>query len=280
MKKILLAGANGMLGISMQQALVDHDLIALGSDELDISCTRDITAAIIRYRPNYFINCAAYTAVDLAETEVEKAYKINATAVRQLAQICEHHRVTLIHFSTDYVFDGNATLPYRPHDAVRPINVYGASKLLGEQYIQDNMSSFYIFRISWLYAAHGKNFMRWVLENNLEEMHVVDNQLGSPTSADSVALFINHLVENDPDEHGVYHYTNQGELTWYAFAKAISQKSNVPKNIHPTSSFKTAASRPSYSVMNTDAIRRTFNYDIPTIDTALEEVLERYKSRS
>ncbi|MDP5077815.1 MAG: dTDP-4-dehydrorhamnose reductase, partial [Nonlabens sp.] len=234
--------------------------------------------AVATFKPDYIINCAAYTAVDSAESNKERAYAINATAVEKLAQIANQFGATLIHFSTDYVFDGNATTPYRVNYPTAPINVYGASKLAGEEAIRRTGSAHYIFRVSWLFAPHGKNFFRWVAETDMEELNIVDSQTGSPTSALDVAAFIKHLIKNDPAVYGTYHFTNTGSCTWFAFAKAINDKLSLNKKINPVASFKTAASRPTYSVMDCSETEKTFDYKIPSIEDGLEHVIKSYKS--
>jgi dTDP-4-dehydrorhamnose reductase len=278
LKKILITGANGMLGTSITAVLKDYQLFTFSSKELDITCSFKLDQKVKSIQPDYIINCAAYTAVDLAETEQEKAFKINALAVEKMAQIAKQYGATLIHFSTDYVFQGDAVAPYSTDQETDPINVYGASKLAGEKAISQIDCNHYIFRISWLYAPHGKNFFRWVAETDMKELNIVDSQTGSPTSALDVATFIEHLLNNDPATYGVYHYTNQGEMTWYAFAKAINQKLYLNKTINPVATFKTAAKRPIYSVMDGQKTEQVFNYVIPSISDGLDRVVARYKS--
>jgi dTDP-4-dehydrorhamnose reductase len=275
--KILITGGNGMLGTALSEQLKDHDVYSYSSREFDITCPFQMDEKIKSLRPDYIINSAAYTAVDLAETEQEKAYIINALAVEKLAQVARQYGATLIHFSTDYVFDGNASTPYLPSHPVAPVNAYGASKLAGEKAITQVHGKHYIFRISWLYAPHAKNFFRWVVESEQQELSIVNTQTGSPTSALDVADFIKHLIQNDPCNYGVYHFTNQGEMTWHAFAKAINEKLDLGKTINPVAEFKTAAKRPAYSVMDCEKTERVFDYQIPTIEEGLEEVARQYR---
>ncbi|PQJ33158.1 dTDP-4-dehydrorhamnose reductase [Nonlabens arenilitoris] len=278
MKKILITGANGMLATAIKNALSGCEVYAFSSQELDITCSQSLHKNIATILPDYIINCAAYTAVDLAETEEEKAFKINALAVEKMAQIAEQYRATLIHFSTDYVFDGNVSKPYAVDHPTRPVNIYGASKLAGEKAITQVNAKHYIFRISWLYAPYGKNFFNWIAETDLEELSIVNTQTGSPTSALDVADFMNHLIHNDPKNYGTYHFTNQGEMTWYAFAKAINQKLDLNKTINPVATFKTAAKRPTYSAMDCKKTEQVFNYLTPSISDGLDRVVARYKS--
>ena len=276
MKKIIITGATGMLGTAITSALQGHDLYSYSSKDLDITCSFKLDQIVKSIKPDYIINCAAYTAVDLAETDQEKAFKINALAVQKMAQVANQYQVTLIHFSTDYVFNGTATQPYLPLQETDPINVYGASKLAGEKSITQVNGKHYIFRISWLYAPHGKNFFKWVAGTDMKELKIVDSQTGSPTSALDVSSFIKHLVKNDPETYGVYHFTNQGAMTWFEFAIAINKKLNLDKIIHPVATFKTAAKRPTYSVMDGSDTIKVFNYKIPTVEKGLDEVVRIY----
>lgn len=276
MKKIIITGATGMLGTAITSALQGHDLYSYSSKDLDITCSFKLDQIVKSIKPDYIINCAAYTAVDLAETDQEKAFKINALAVQKMAQVANQYQATLIHFSTDYVFNGTATQPYLPLQETDPINVYGASKLAGEKSITQVNGKHYIFRISWLYAPHGKNFFKWVAGTDMKELKIVDSQTGSPTSALDVSSFIKHLVKNDPETYGVYHFTNQGAMTWFEFAIAINKKLNLDKIIHPVATFKTAAKRPTYSVMDGSDTIKVFNYKIPTVEKGLDEVVRIY----
>jgi dTDP-4-dehydrorhamnose reductase len=276
-KKVMITGAGGMLGTSIGQHLKNVKLHALSSMELDITCAQQLTRMIYRLQPDYIINCDAYTAVDLAETNQKTEYKINSSTVEKLAQIAAAHQATIIHFSTDYFFDGIPSIPYKPKYPVNPINVYGSSKFLGEEAIKRSLANHYIFRTSWLYAPHGKNFSRWVLENELETMKIVDNQIRSLTSKLDVAQFIKHVIDKDPKQYGIYHFTNAGSMSWYAFAKAILEKSKLQEKIDPTSDFPTVAKRPEYSVMDCSQTQKVFNYQIKSIEEALDTVLSLYK---
>lgn len=278
MKKIIITGANGMLGKAIQDALSNYETFAFSSQELDITCTQSLNKTISQIRPEYIINCAAYTAVDLAETEQEKAFKINGLAVQKMAQIANQYNVTLIHFSTDYVFKGDATTPYLSNQGTNPINVYGASKRAGEKAITQVNGKHYIFRISWLYAPHGKNFFNWVAGTDMKELNIVDSQTGSPTSALDVADFMHHVLKNDPETYGVYHFTNQGAMTWFDFASLINEKLQLGKKISPVTEFKTAAKRPAYSVMDCHMTQEVFNYKIPSVEDGLDEVIVNFKS--
>lgn len=276
-KKIIITGATGMLGITIKDSLSNHELYAFSSTDLDVTCTHKFHEKVAFIRPDYIINCAAYTAVDKAESEPENAFKINAIAVEKMAQIAKQYDATFIHFSTDYVFDGNATTPYLTDQQTNPVNVYGASKLAGEKAISQVNGKHYIFRISWLYAPHGKNFFKWVATTDLEELNVVNTQTGSPTSALDVADSVKHVIDNDPKSYGLYHFTNQGAMTWFDFAVIINDKLELGKKITPVAEFKTAAKRPSYSVMDGEKTQQVFNYTIPSVENALDEIIASLK---
>lgn len=279
LKKILVTGATGMLGTAIHNALTGVITHVFSSSQLDITNTQLVEEKIALLQPDYIINAAAYTAVDLAETEKEKAYAVNAAAVEKLAQIARKHQATLIHFSTDYVFDGTATTPYLPQQATHPINVYGQSKLAGEKAIIDQMDDYYIFRTSWLYAPYGKNFFNWVATTNHQELRIVNTQIGSPTSALDLAAFINTLIHNDPKDYGIYHYVNKGEISWYDFARLINKKMNLGKSIVPISHYPTAAQRPAYSVMDCLHTQQIFTCAIASVSNSLDRVIEVFKSR-
>ncbi|KQC34477.1 dTDP-4-dehydrorhamnose reductase [Nonlabens sp. YIK11] len=261
----------------MVHGLTGCDLVAFNRSELDITCYSTVRQKLYQYKPDYIINCAAYTAVDQAEVEPETAYKINASAVGMLASMAKQIDATLIHFSTDYVFNGSSKTPYKPDDPVNPINTYGRSKWLGERAIVSSGVKHYILRTSWLYAPHGKNFFRWVMENDQEEMKVVDTQVGCPTSAIDVADFIRHLINTDPERYGTYYFCNKGSMTWYAFAKAISEKAGLQKKISRVKTFPSLAERPEYSVLDCSNILSVFDYQISIQEGAMNKVLDAYR---
>lgn len=275
----MILGAGGMLGTSIAAAFKESNPICLGRNDLDITCFSKVRQQLYKHKPDYLINCAAYTAVDQAEEEPEKAFRINYKAVELLSQIAREVNAVFIHFSTDYVFDGTSNSPYKPDDKVNPLNIYGRSKWLGEEGVRRSGVDHYIFRISWLYAPHGKNFFRWVIENDLEEMKVVDNQIGCPTSALDIADFIAHVVDKDPVRYGTYHFCNQGSMTWFAFAKAILDQAGLKKKITPVSEFPTLAKRPKNSSMNNSAIEDIFQIKIPAQSTGLARVSKRYREQ-
>jgi dTDP-4-dehydrorhamnose reductase len=208
------------------------------------------------------INTAAYTHVDKAESEKEKAFAVNAEGTENLAKACVARDVLLIHVSTDYVFDGTSTIPYLESDETNPINVYGASKLAGEQAIMELCERYFIVRTSWLYSEFGHNFFRTILKhaNAGNPLSITTEQLGSPTNANDLAAAILTISAADTEEYGVYHYSNDGEATWYDFAEAILKESGQIEtvNLAKTDHYRTFAARPAYSILNCNKFYKTF----------------------
>lgn len=290
-KIILITGANGQLGKEMQivvQQQPDYHYIAVSKEELPIDNPSAIEDFFNKHKIDVCVNCAAYTAVDKAEHEKEQANNINGTAVGHLAALCEEKSIQLIHLSTDYVFDGNATQPYDVDYPVNPINHYGASKLLGEQLAVKNNPSCIIIRTSWVYSAFGNNFVKTMMRlmNERPNLQVVADQQGCPTYAADLAKAIMEIIRQlplnkstgEPFEN-IFHYSNSGITTWYEFAKTIREYLLSPCEITPiaTAAYPTPAKRPSYSVMNTDKIKATFHLSIPFWKESLKKCLEILK---
>jgi dTDP-4-dehydrorhamnose reductase len=227
---------------------------------------------------DYCINCAAYNNVEKAESEKDKAFKVNAEAVKKLAQICKEHKTVLFHFSTDYVFDGEANSPYSEEDSTNPINVYGASKLQGEENIRKGMQKFFIFRTSWLYSEFGHNFYKTILRKAGEgaDLRITSAQTGAPTNANHLARLVLRLIREKNTDYGLYHFSNSGETTWYGFAREILKISgNLDKvQLQKDDSYKTLADRPSYSVLSTKKISETFEMVPASWEEALRELYE------
>jgi dTDP-4-dehydrorhamnose reductase len=254
--KVLVTGANGQLGKSIKEVSGNYqkfiEFLFLDKSKLDITNDQEIEAFFIANKLDYCINCAAYTNVDLAENERDKALAVNAYATKNLALACKKWNVSLIHISTDYVFDGNKSSPYIETDKTNPINVYGESKLLGEKYIQENTTNYFIIRVSWLYSKFDKNFVKTIfekLENN-KKLTITTSQRGTPTSCEDLSKFIIFLVLNKTDKFGIYHLTAQGETTWYDLALEIAKKLKKHDYVSPILKYKTLAKRPEYSVLN------------------------------
>lgn len=223
------------------------------------------------------VNCAAYTAVDKAETEKEKAFAINGDAVGNLAVLCKERNVRFIHVSTDYVFDGTATTPYKEDHPVKPIGVYGASKLKGEELAMQNNPASIIIRTSWVYSSFGNNFVKTMLRlmKERESINVVDDQHGCPTYAADLAAAIMDIISGESIMPGIYNFSNHGIINWYQFATAIKEltNSNCTVNPIPSSQYPAPAKRPAYSVLETTKIRETFNVVIPEWKDSLKKCL-------
>lgn len=252
--KILITGSKGQLGIEIIRQLRKNSIyqvIGMDKDELNIVNLDDINETILSVKPDVVINCAAHTAVDLCETDIENAYKINAIGPRNLAIASEKVGAKFVQVSTDYVFNGNENQPYREDNETCPNSIYGKSKLMGEQFTKEFCSKYFIVRTAWLYGE-GNNFVRTMLKlaQNNKELNVVNDQFGSPTSTVDLAKAIIDLINTE--NYGTYHGTCEGQCSWYDFAKKIFEISNIDIKVNPVSSeeFKRPAPRPKYSVLD------------------------------
>ena len=258
--RILVTGANGQLGKCIQDVSGNYpsaEFFFTDRNDVpvdDVEKTRSVIKAV---KPNVIINAAAYTAVDKAEMEIETAFLVNGDAVGNLATICRETGARLLHVSTDYVFNGEASSPYKETDAVSPVNKYGASKLAGEEKAIAADPSSIIVRTSWVYSIHGNNFVKTMMRlmKERESINVVNDQYGCPTYAIDLANALLKMAM-EPKSGGIYHFSNSGPITWFEFAKAIAEiiNSNCTVNPVPSSSFPTPAKRPAYSVMSNDKI--------------------------
>ena len=263
---IVVTGSNGQLGRCIQlaaQGYKELNIDFFSSSELDITSEEQISSLFTHSSIDYVINCAAYTNVEQAEKEPEKAYQVNAEGVRLLAQVCKENNAILIHISTDYVFDGSKSTPYTEEDIPNPINEYGRSKLAGEIYIQQILDCYFIIRTSWLYSQFGKNFYKTILDKaeRQSKLTIVDSEVGTPTNANDLAKLILDLINLRSDNYGLFHYSNTGQATWYDFAYEILKaygKLDVVK-LEKTDYYPTFAKRPSYSVLCKSKIKRNFN---------------------
>ena len=273
---ILVFGANGQLGQCIQLAakqLRETSFIFLGSKDCNITEKESLKEVFEKYKPNFILNAAAYTQVDLAEQEQEKAFAINAEAVDNIAKLCNQFGSKLIHISTDYVFNGEAKHAYTEKDTTNPINVYGASKLAGEEAIKKQLQEHYIIRTSWLYSQFGHNFyksMRNKIGSGMD-LKITTDQVGCPTNANDLAEVILKIISANNKEFGIYHFCNSGEATWFDFAHAIFKNANAldSVNLSSTDFYKTPAKRPAFSVMQTDKISKIFNFKIKDWQTSL-----------
>ena len=265
MNAILVTGANGQLGQCFQKhskKYPNYKFLFCSSRELDITDKSSLENFFSRNRIDYCINAAAYTNVEQAENETEKAFLVNAEGAKNIAEVCKANECTLFHFSTDYVFNGKANKPYKETDEVDPINVYGASKLKGEEEINAVLKENFIFRTSWLYSEFGHNFFRTILKKAGEkaELNITTTQLGTPTNANDLAEYCLKIIETGSEAYGIYHFSNEGEATWYDFAKEILEYSKKRQQVtlNKTGFYKTLADRPEYSVLSKEKAIRTF----------------------
>ncbi|WP_417558379.1 dTDP-4-dehydrorhamnose reductase [Mesoflavibacter zeaxanthinifaciens] len=282
MIKVLVTGGKGQLAQCIQSISNDYpslDFVFLGSSDLDISNKKEVENYFSKNHFDYCINCAAYTAVDKAEEELEIAKKVNVTGAKSLAIACKKNNVILIHISTDFVFDGTAKSPYTEEDTTNPISVYGKTKRDGELEITSNLPQYFIIRTSWLYSEFAGNFVKTMLRlsKEREELSVVDDQTGCPTYAKDLAEVILKIIDSQSKKFGIYHYSNQGQITWYDFAKEIFKQSKADINLYKTDSktFKTLATRPNYSVLNTSKIHSLLNLEPIQWEKSLEKCLKK-----
>lgn len=281
--KILICGAKGQLGNECRALALDFpafSFIFTDIDELNI-CDHDAVAAFLKEEaPDVIFNCAAYTAVDKAESEPDKAFDLNRNAVRILAQECVLRNIYLVHFSTDYVFDGEGERPYSETDSPAPVSVYAKSKWAGEQEVFAAGGNAMIVRTSWLYSSFGNNFVKTMLRLASEkgEVRVVNDQYGCPTYARDLAQAMLTIVPLYTQKSGVhvYHFANCGITTWYEFATSIFEITGMPCTVHPVSTkdYPTPTKRPKYSVLDTQKFSQTFHYPIPCWKQSLADCLK------
>lgn len=287
-KSILLIGCNGQVGTQLQKTLQPYsNLKAVARPIVELAQPETLRDLIKEHHPEIIINAAAYTAVDKAESERELANTINATAPKVLAQEAEKSRALLIHISTDYVFDGKTSSPYQENHPTNPLSIYGKTKLAGEEAIRSNCSNHIILRTAWVYGTGGKsNFVKTMLRLGTQkpELRVVADQIGSPTRAKDIAQTIAALTQN-PQINGTYHYTSSGVASWYDFAVAIffeAKQLGFPleiKRVIPitTAEYPTAATRPSYSVLNCAKISTIMESHPPHWRQSLREMLQEFQ---
>lgn len=285
-QKILVTGSNGQLGKELQQlapAFPQYEFIFPGREDLPIHHFEMVRHYFDLYHPAWVINCAAYTAVDRAESEKDLAFQVNAEAVGVLAAICRKHATKLIHISTDYVFDGQSNQPYKEEDATAPQSVYGASKLEGERQAREFNPDCIILRTSWVYSEFGKNFVKTMLKlmGERDQVSVVNDQLGCPTYAADLAAAILTIISSAKWEPGIYHYCNEGVISWYDLAVAIKEISGSTCVVHPipTSDYPTPAKRPAWSVLDCSKIRKTYGITPHPWRQSLEACIQKIMSR-
>jgi len=284
---VWVIGNRGMLGAELQSLLNSSSIAYVASDaEVDITDPEALRAFGKLHRNkaiDWIVNCSGYTAVDRAEDEPDLAFRINAEGVLNIARTAAAIDAKVVHISTDYVFDGKSSSPYTEQDMPAPLGVYGRSKLEGERLLQGATPRHYILRTAWLYSTRGVNFVRTMLRlfRERELVNVVSDQRGSPTYAKDLAGIILHIIRNDKAQYGIYNYTNEGETSWYDFARAISDQATrfgllekpVRIDLISTSEYPTKAERPRYSNLSKDKIKQVFGIAIRTWQKALRECI-------
>jgi dTDP-4-dehydrorhamnose reductase len=281
--RTLITGKNGQVGMELSRLYHPlGDVVVTGREECDLSSEQSIRDTVRQVKPAVIINAGAYTAVDLAEKERDLCFAINAVAPRVLAEEAARLDALLIHYSTDYVFDGEKSESYLESDPINPVNVYGASKAAGEAAIAEVAGQYLVLRTTWVYAAQGKNFLRTMLRLGAErsELRVVDDQIGAPTSAAAIAIATVRLAEQYaeiPEAAGIYHMTAAGSTSWCGFARAIFAAGVLPTQPRvqpiPSSDYPTPARRPANSVLANDKFARTFGFRLPSWQQQLDQVL-------
>lgn len=286
MKRILVIGGNGQLGHCLQKLAPQYhdafDFNFTGSAALDITNYAQVNQAFEEYQPDYVINASAYTAVDLAEKEIEKAFAVNADAVGNLAAVCKDHNAVLIHVSTDYVFDGETNLSYSEDDFTNPIGVYGTSKRKGEELALENNPETVILRTSWLYSEFNKNFVKTMLHlfEVKDELGIVGDQFGQPTNANDLAEAIMNVINFPKKTFGIYHFSNYPETTWFDFASKIKEFSGSAVKLKSitTEEFPTPAKRPKRSTMCLDKIEKDYHIEPKYWENSLRDCIEILKT--
>ena len=288
---ILLFGKNGQVGWELQRALAPLGKLTVVDRQSTDYCgdfenPAGIAETVRKLRPTVIVNATAYTAVDKAESEQDKARLVNATSIDALAQAAEEIGAWLVHYSTDYVFDGSGDRPWNEDDATAPLNIYGQTKLEGEEAIVSNMTKYLIFRTSWVYAAKGNNFAKTMLKlaKDRESLSVINDQFGAPTGAELIADCTAHAIRvalNKPTVAGTYHLIAAGETTWHAYASKVIEFAKAQGielqvqaiNAVPTSAFPTPAMRPANSRLNTEKFQQAFGLNLPDCTVGVERML-------
>lgn len=281
MKKILVTGANGQLGQCLQKIssqFEEFEFIFTDSETLDITNKEEVNDFFWQNAPDFCINAAAYTAVDLAETDIEKAFLVNADGTENLAEACAENNAQFIHVSTDYVFDGENNLSYTEEDFTNPLGVYGASKLAGDELALEVNPCSVILRTSWVYSEFGKNFVKTMLNlfTTKEELNIVADQFGQPTNANDLAEAIMKIIKSEKITPGIFNFSNLGRISWFDFAKKIAELSDakIKLNAIETSQYPTPAKRPKNSVLDLDKISKTYGIQLKPWEESLEDCVQ------
>lgn len=276
---VLVTGAAGQLGQSLQFIASQYPDIRFAfcdSKELDIANPDNCKQVFSKYKPSYCINAAAYTAVDKAENEPEKAHLINVIGAKNLAEVSKEYNTILLHISTDFVFDGNKNTPYNEEDLTNPTGVYGQTKLDGETTVEQTWEKYFIIRTSWVYSPFGHNFMKTMLRlaSERDTISVVNDQVGTPTNALDLAEALLTIVTSGKSTFGIYHFSNEGACSWYDFAKEIFLVNGISINLQPipTSNFPAPAKRPAFSVLDKSKIKTVFGLKIKSWQESLQSL--------
>jgi dTDP-4-dehydrorhamnose reductase len=275
---VLVTGASGQLGQAIQflsDKYADIDFKFCSSSDLDITSLENCQLVFTKYKPDFCINAAAYTAVDKAESEPEKAHLINVVGAKNLAAVCKEFSTVLLHVSTDFIFDGTKKTPYLETDLPNPTGVYGQTKLDGEKAIQQTFDHYFIIRTSWVYSQFGANFMKTMLRlaSERDSLSVVNDQIGTPTNAVDLAKALLEIIKSNNNSFGIYNFSNEGQCSWYDFAKKIFEINNISINLQaiPSTSFPTPAKRPAYSVLDKSKIKNVFGVEVKGWEESLRK---------
>ncbi|MDR1654011.1 MAG: dTDP-4-dehydrorhamnose reductase [Prevotellaceae bacterium] len=286
-KNILITGSNGQLGSEIRSVSAyyqkTYNFIFTDVAELDITNIEHLRRFLQDTNIEFVVNCAAYTAVDRAEDDVQMCYKINRDAVKNLAECSALHNINIIHISTDYVFDGKTYLPYTEEMTVSPASVYGKSKVEGEIILQKKCPNAVIIRTSWLYSSYGNNFVKTMLKlgKERESLNVIVDQTGTPTYAADLADVIMQIIDSKEFIGGIYHFSNEGAISWYDFAKAIHRIAKTTCKINPieTKDYPARAPRPHYSVLNKSKLKQTYKIEIPYWEDSLQACISKLQNQ-
>jgi dTDP-4-dehydrorhamnose reductase len=293
--KLLITGAKGQLGRQIR-SIIENSQSELGkldeiyfnavieyadSSKLNITNLNEVINFITRFKPDAIINCAAYTNVDKCESDLDNAFKVNALGARNLAIAAEKIGAKLLHVSTDYVFNGEGNVPFKEYDNPQPVSVYGKTKLMGEQYVRELCSKYYIVRTSWLYGKFGDNFVYTIMNMAKEkvELNVVNDQIGNPTNAEDLAHNILKVILTE--EYGIYHCTGKGECSWYDFACSIVEYAGIKCKVNPmdSKSLNRKAKRPEYSSLDCMMLRLGIGYEMREWHEALKKFIDDIKTK-
>lgn len=284
MRTVLVTGGNGQLATCIKDisgSITETQFIYADLPEFNICNKEFVNDFFTKNNIDYCVNCAAYTAVDKAEEDIQTAHKVNVDGVQNLAEACKINNTVFIQISTDFVFDGEATNPYLEIDTTNPISIYGSTKLESETILEQTLSQHFTIRTSWLYSEHGNNFMKTMIRlgSEKDQLSVINDQIGTPTYATDLAEVILKIIESERQDYGLYHYSNDGAVSWFDFAKEIFLQENITIDLKPipTTSYPTPAKRPKYSVLDKTKIIETFQVKISNWKDSLKKALLKYK---